>query len=120
MRSLGDLRRKLRAVSAVVEDRGATEHERANAAALKARLEHRLRENGAPAGDWTDNAFRLGRWAKELKKSAAPASPNEDWTDNAFRVGKALRRGYRRWFSEWVPANSGAPEKLKERSRDGD
>ena len=71
--SLEGVRRKLRAVGAVVEDRGATEHERANAEVLKARLEQRLREVGAPTGDWTDNAFRLG---------------------------KALRRGYKRWLSE--------------------
>ena len=97
--SIGDLRRKLRAVSAVVADRAATEHERANAAALKARLEQRLREAGAPAGDWTDHAFRLGRWAKALKVSSSPASPKGDWTDNAHRVGKALRQGYKRWLS---------------------
>src|SRR6266851_9720787 len=98
--SLEGVRRKLRALAAVVEDPGATEHERANAEALKTRLEQRLREAGAPAGDWTDNAFRLGRWAKELRKSASSASPKGDWTDNAFRLGKALRRGYKRWLSE--------------------
>ena len=98
--SLEGVRRKLRAVGAVVEDRGATEHERANAEVLKARLEQRLREAGAPTGDWTDNAFRLGRWAKEIRKSSSPASPKGDWTDNAFRLGKALRRGYKRWSSE--------------------
>ena len=98
--SVEALRRKLRAVTSVVEDRGATEHEKANAAALKARLEQRLKDAGAPAGDWTDNAFRLGRWATEVKKSASPASPKGDWTDNALRLGKALRRGYKRWRSE--------------------
>jgi len=97
--SVADLRRKLKAVSAVIADRGATEHERANAAALKARLEARLREAGAPVGDWTDSAFRLGRRAKELKDSSSPASPKGDWTDNAHRVGKALRQGYKRWLS---------------------
>jgi hypothetical protein len=65
MGSVEAVRRKLRAVTSVVEDRGATEHEKANAAALKARLEQRLKEAGAPAGDWTDNAFRLGRWADQ-------------------------------------------------------
>ena len=98
--SLGAVRRKLRALTAVVEDTGATEHERANAEALKTRLEQRLREAGAPAGDWTDNAYRLGRWAREMKKSTAPASPKGDWTDNAHRLGKAVRRGYKRWLSE--------------------
>jgi hypothetical protein len=28
----------------------------------------------------------------------SPASPNGDWTDNAFRLGKALRRGYKKWL----------------------
>jgi hypothetical protein len=99
-RSVGALRRKLRAVTAIVEDAGATEHERANAEAVKARLEQRLREAGTPAGDWTDNIFRLGRWAKETRKSAALASVQSDWTVNAFQLGKALRRGYTRWSSE--------------------
>jgi hypothetical protein len=98
--SVEAVRRKLRALSAVIADNGATEHERANAAALKARLEHRLREAGTPAGDWTDKAFRLGRWASASVKSAAPAAPKGDWTDNAHRLGKALRRGYKGWLSE--------------------
>ena len=46
--SVGDLRRKLKAVSAVIADPAATEHERANAAALKARLEQRLKDAGVP------------------------------------------------------------------------
>ena len=98
--SVGAVRRKLRALTAMVADAGATEHERANAQALKTRLEQRLKEASAPAGDWTDNAYRLGRWAKEMKKSTAPASPKGDWTDNAHRLGKAVRRGYKRWLSE--------------------
>ena len=60
----------------------------------------KLTKAGAPAGDWTDNAFRLGKWAKELRQAASPASPKGDWTDNAHLMGKALRRGYKRWFSE--------------------
>jgi len=98
--SVGSVRRKLRGVAAVIADPGATEHERANAQTLKARLERRLREAGAPAGDWSDNAFRLGRWAKELRRASSPASPKGDWTDNAHRLGKALRQGYKRWLSE--------------------
>ena len=93
-----DVRRKLRAVTALAENAGATEHERANAAALKARLQQRLKEAGEPAGDWTDNAFRLGKQLKGLRKAVSPASPKGDWTDNAFRLGKALRRGYRKWL----------------------
>ena len=98
--SIASIRRKLRAVAAIIADPAATEHEKANAQALKARLERRLREAGAPAGDWTDNAFRLGKWAKELRQAASPASPKGDWTDNAHLMGKALRRGYKRWFLE--------------------
>ena len=98
--SVASVRRKLRAVATIIDDPAATEHERATAQVLKARLERRLREAGAPAGDWTDNAFRLGRWAKELRKSSAPASPKGDWTDNAHRLGRALRQGCKRWLSE--------------------
>lgn len=98
--SIADIRRKLRAVAAVAADAGATEHEKAAAQALKARLERRLREAGSPAGDWSDNAFRLGRWASRLRETSAPASPEGDWTDHAHRLGKALRQGYKRWWSE--------------------
>ncbi len=48
----------------MTSDAGATENERANAGALKARLEEWLKEAGVPAGDWTDLLFRLGRRAK--------------------------------------------------------
>ncbi|HEY3910125.1 MAG TPA: hypothetical protein VGM07_09555 [Stellaceae bacterium] len=98
--SVEALRRKLRAVAAVVEDRGATKHEKANAQALKARLEQRLRAAGAPAGDWTDQVFRLGKWTSKIRQSTSPASPNGDWTDTAHRFGKALRQGYRKLSSE--------------------
>jgi hypothetical protein len=50
-----------RPLSAVVEDPGAAKHERANAEAQKKRLGHRFRDAEPPAGDWTDNAFRLGK-----------------------------------------------------------
>jgi squalene cyclase len=100
MGSLEAVRRKLRALTAVAGDAGATEHERATAEALKTRLEQQLRKAGAPAGEWTDNAFRLGRWAKEIKKSASPGAPSEDWTDNARRLGNVVHRGYKKWLSE--------------------
>ena len=93
------VRRKLRALAAVAGDAGATEHERAAAEALKARLEQRLSEAGVPAGDWTDKAFRLGRWAKGMR-TAPPAAPVGDWTETAHRLGKAVRQGYKRWLSE--------------------
>ena len=98
--SAGNIRRKLQAVAAVIADPAATAHEKATAEALKGRLEHRLKEEGEPAGDWTDGAFRLGRWAGRLRKSSSPERPKGDWTDNAHRLGKALRRGYKRWSSE--------------------
>ena len=98
-RSIEGVRRKLRAVAAVLADRGATPHERVNAAALKARLERRLEAAGEPTGDWTDGIFRLGRLARTLERSTAPRSPKGDWSDQALRLGKAVRRGYRRWLS---------------------
>jgi hypothetical protein len=90
-------RRKLMALEAVTSDAAATENERANAAALKPRLERRLKEGGAPAGDWTDMLFRLGRRAKKIRKSASAAPVKGDWTDNAYRLGEAVRRGFERW-----------------------
>ena len=98
--SIEALRRKLRAVSALVEDPAATEHEKANAKVMRQRLLRRLRQAGAPAGDWTDIAFRIGRWTKDSTSATAPAAPKGDWTDNAHRLGKALRRGYKKWLSD--------------------
>ena len=97
---LAALRRKLKALTAVSRDPSATEAERANAAALQDRLQQRLDDAGAPAGDWTDRAFRLGRIAKQMKKTATPAEPKGDWTDHARGLGKAFRRGTKRFFSE--------------------
>jgi hypothetical protein len=54
MGSVEGLRWKLRGLAAVVEDPAATEHEKANRQAATARLQHRLKEAGSPAGDWTD------------------------------------------------------------------
>jgi hypothetical protein len=100
--TLVSLRRKLRALAAVAGDSGATASERANAEALKKRLEDRLRntEIRAPTGDWTDHVFRLGRWAREVRQSVSPAIGNRDLTDNAHRLGKAVRRGYKKWFAD--------------------
>ena len=100
MSAIEGLRRKLRAIATLAKDPAATEHEKANAEALKTRLEERLRDAGAPAGDWTDNAFRIGRWAKGLRRSASPPSSRGDWTEDAFRLGRALRQGYKKWLSE--------------------
>jgi hypothetical protein len=97
--SVEAVRRKLRAVSTVIGDAITTENEKANAGALRARLERRLRAAGEPAGDWTDKFFRLGRHVRELRKETYPGSSNGDWTVGAFRLGRALRRGYRKWSS---------------------
>jgi hypothetical protein len=97
IRSVGALRRKLRALTSVAENPGATAAEKANAEALKKVLRRRLRDVGAPAGDWSDSIFRLGRWAREMRKPAAPAAPKGDWTDNAHRLGRMVRRGYKKW-----------------------
>jgi hypothetical protein len=96
--SVEAIRRKIRALAAVAGDAGATEHERATAEALKARLKQRLNAIDTPAGDWTDNAFRLGRWTKEIRESGSPATPTADWTATAHGLGKAFRRGYKRWL----------------------
>jgi hypothetical protein len=93
--SIEAVRRKLRALDAVTDDKAATESERANAEALRARFEQRLKEAGEPASDWTDRFFRLGRQVKELRGSS-----NGDWTVGAFRLGRALRRGYKKWSSD--------------------
>jgi hypothetical protein len=98
--SIENLRRKLRAIAAMAQDPAATPSEKANAKALKARLQHRLRTAGSPAGDWSDSVFRAGRWIKEMRKSTSPAAPKGDWTDNAHRLGRALRRGYKSWLSD--------------------
>ena len=94
------MRRKLRALATMAEDAGATASERANAETLKKRLEQRLRAAGEPAGDWTDNAFRLGRWAKEIRKSKSSAAADGDWTGSARKLGKAVRRGYKKWLPD--------------------
>ena len=97
---LAALRRKLKGLTAVARDPNATDAERANAASLKQRMQQRLDEAGAPQGDWTDHAFRLGRMAKGIKQAASPAEPKGDWTDRARGLGKAFRRGTKRFFSE--------------------
>jgi hypothetical protein len=85
--SASAIHRKLPTLTAVLLDRASTEHERANAAGLKIRLEKQLRREATP-GSWTDIMFRLGRGVREI---ITPSSPNGDWTDHAFRVGRMLR-----------------------------
>lgn len=97
---LAAIRRKLKALTAVARDPNATEAERANAASLRHRFQQRLDDAGAPKGDWTDNAYRLGKLTREMKKAAAPAAPKGDWTDHARSLGKAFRRGTKRLFTD--------------------
>ena len=95
LQPLAALRRKLRALAAVARDAGTTAPERAAAATLKNRLEERLRKAGVPAGDWTDHAFRLGRWAKGVRQHGSLGSGDTDWTEHARKLGKAARRDAR-------------------------
>ncbi len=97
MRPVEAMHRKLRGVVAVLEDPAATDHERENAAALKARLEEKLKQEGAPSGDWTDMAFRLGRKVHAVKKSAIPPSPTASSTKIAFRLGRAVGQSLKKW-----------------------
>jgi hypothetical protein len=88
-----DVRRKLRALVTVIQDAGATEHERANARRLKAGLKAKLAEEGVPAGDWSDAVFRFGRALRRAKQSTAPPAKIKGGTAKAaFRLGRALRR----------------------------
>jgi hypothetical protein len=95
-RSADAIHRKLRAIVAVLSDRSATEHERANAKALKTRLEKQLKQAPTPEGKWTGMMFRLGRAVQQIKQSKSPSSRKGDWTDHAFRLGRALRRGLKK------------------------
>jgi hypothetical protein len=95
------IRRKLRALAAVLMDPAVTDNERANAQALKTRLERQLGKIAAatPPRPWSDMLFRLGRGVrqvKELKQSTAPPAPKGDWTDNAFRLGRMFRKGLKK------------------------
>jgi hypothetical protein len=93
VRSAKAIHRKLRALAAVLLDPAATDHEKANAKALKERLETQVSQEATTEGTWTGIMFRLGRSVKEL--NSAP-SPKGDWTDHAFRLGRMLRRGFKR------------------------
>ena len=87
------IRRKLRALTALILDPAATEPERANAEGLKVRLEKQLRQEATPEGKWMEVMFRLGRGVKEM---TSPPSPKGDWTDHAFRLGRMLRRNFKK------------------------
>jgi hypothetical protein len=94
--SIAAIRRKLRALTAVLLDPAATEPEKANAERLKVRLEKQLAEEGVPQTPevkWTDMMFRLGQGVKEMK---SPRARKTDWTDYAFGLGRMLRRGFKK------------------------
>src|SRR5438105_15491290 len=89
---LAALRRKLLALAAVARDAGATAPERAAAATLKNRLKERLRKAGVPAGDWTDNAFRLSRWAKRVRQPCPTVDGDTVLPDHSRKLGKVVSR----------------------------
>jgi hypothetical protein len=99
VRSAAAIRRKLRAIAAVLSDSAATENERANAQALKLRLQKQLGQEAPPQDTWTGILFRLGRGVREIKQmkqSTTPPAPKGDWTDNAYRLGRMFRKGFKK------------------------
>jgi hypothetical protein len=99
MKPVDAIHRKLRSLGAVLKDAAATEHERANAETLKTRLERKLIEDGVPAGDWTDAAFRLGRTVQGIKKATSPPRSISGPSRIAFRFGRVLGKGLKKWPS---------------------
>jgi len=92
--SVAAIRRKLRALAAVLRDPAATEPEKSNAEEIRGRLEKRLAGEAVSEGKWTDMMFRLGQGVKEIRSQ--PPSRKGDWTDHAFRLGRMLREGFKR------------------------
>jgi hypothetical protein len=87
-----DVRRKLRALVAIIHDDGATEAERATARRLRAGLKTKLVEQGVPEGDWSDTVFRFGRALRNAKTATAPPESIKGGAAKAaFRLGRALR-----------------------------
>jgi hypothetical protein len=99
MNPVAALHRKLQRLGAVLKDPSVTEHERANAEALKARVEASLRKAGVPKGDWTDILFRLGRTVQEMTKTTAPPPSSSGASKIGFRLGRTLREGLKKWRS---------------------
>jgi hypothetical protein len=93
------LHRKLRSLGSVFKDPSATEHERANAEALKTHLEASLTKAGVPKGDWTDVLFRLGRTVQEMRKTTVPPPSSSRTSKIAFGLGRTLREGLKKWRS---------------------
>jgi hypothetical protein len=99
MKPVEAIHRKLRSLGAVLKDAAATEHERANAEALKTRLEKKLTEEGVPRGDWTDIMFRFGRTVKEIKQATSPPPSLSGTSKIAFRLGRTLGESLKKWRS---------------------
>src|SRR5205807_10626042 len=99
MKRVEAIHRKLRSLGRVLKDAAITEHERANAEVLKARLEKKLMEQGVPHGDWTDVVFRLGRKVREIKKATSPPPSITGTSRIAFRLGRTLGEGIKKWRS---------------------
>jgi hypothetical protein len=88
-----DIRRKLRALVAIIDDESATEAERAAARRLRSGLKAKLAREGVPEGDWSDAVFRFGRSLRRAKAATAPPpSIKGGAAKAAFRLGRALRR----------------------------
>jgi hypothetical protein len=100
MNAVETLHRRLQRLRAVLNDPTVTEHERANAEALKTRLEATLIKAGVPKGDWTDVLFRFGRTVQGMKKTTAPPS-NSTASKIGFRLGRTFREGLKKWRSPW-------------------
>jgi hypothetical protein len=99
MKPVDALHRKLRSLGAVLKDAAATEHERANADALKTKLEKKLAEEGVPKGDWTDVIFRFGRTVRKIKETTSPPPSLSGPSKIAFRLGRTLGEGLKKWRS---------------------
>ena len=98
-RSAAAIRRKLRAIAAILSDPAATDNERASARTLKVRLQKQLGPEATPQGTWSGLLFRLGRGVrqiKDIKQSSSPSAPKGDWTDNAYRLGRMFRKGFKK------------------------
>jgi hypothetical protein len=99
MKPVEAIHRKLRSLSRVLKDAAVTEHERANAELLKARLERKLLEQGYPNGDWTDVVFRLGRKVREIKEETSSPSSSSGTSKIAFQLGRTFGKGLKWWRS---------------------
>lgn len=98
---LESIKRKLRSLDAVLKDPAATASERATAAALKARLEEKLRADHGDDDDaeWSALAFRLGRKLRKINAATAPPPSRSGVGRLGFRLGRAFGAGLKKWRS---------------------